>query len=97
MRLKLLATLGTRDSLRIHPLDLIRGAIFGSYHSGPEMTWTRYHGLCGWVLGNFGLHAVFFYADSSADLLAVRIVSSFLSLHLAEFATKEINCVALEA
>jgi hypothetical protein len=56
-----------------------------------------YHGLCGWVLGNFGLHAVFVGAGRSADLLAVRIVSSFLGLHLAEFATKEINCAALES
>ena len=50
-----------------------------------------YHGRCGWVLGNFGLHAVFVGAGRSADLLAVRIVSSFLGLHLAEFATKEIT------
>jgi hypothetical protein len=50
-----------------------------------------YHGLCRWVLDNFGLHAVFFDADRSADLLAVRIVSSFLGLHLAEFATEEIT------
>jgi hypothetical protein len=50
-----------------------------------------YHGLCGWILGNFGLHAVFVGGGRSADLLAVRIVSGFLGLHLAEFATKEIT------
>ena len=50
-----------------------------------------YHGRCGWVLGNFGLRAVFVGAGRSADLLAVRIVSSFLGLHLAEFATEEIT------
>jgi hypothetical protein len=50
-----------------------------------------YHGRCGWVLGSFGLRAVFVGAGRSADLLAVRIVSSFLGLHLAEFATKEIT------
>jgi hypothetical protein len=55
------------------------------------MTWTRITGVVGWVLGNFGLRAVFVGAGRSADLLAVRIVSSFLGLHLAEFATKEIT------
>jgi len=46
-----------------------------------------YHERCGWVLGNLGLRAVFVGAGRSADVLAVRIVSSFLGLHLAEFAT----------
>jgi len=53
-----------------------------------------YHGRCGWVLGSFGLRAVFVGAGRSADLLAVRIVSSFLGLHLAEFATEEITASA---
>ena len=50
-----------------------------------------YHGPRGWVLGNFGLHAVFVGAGRSADLLAIRIVSSFLGFHLAEFATEKIT------
>jgi hypothetical protein len=49
-----------------------------------------HYGRRGCVLGSFGLRACSFGAGSSDDLLAVRIVSSFFCLHLAEFATREI-------
>ena len=49
-----------------------------------------HYGRCGCALGSFGLRACSFGAGSSDDLLAVRIVSSFFGLHLAELATREI-------